>query len=597
MTFYLKYRPQKISELDLLSVRETLTRILSTKDIPHAFLFSGPRGAGKTSAARIVAKMLNCEVRNGKLDNEIGSEKNTKKSNFKPQNPTSNFQLPTSFVEPCNECDECVAITKGASLDVIEIDAASNRGVDDIRSLREGVKLSPASADKKVYIIDEAHMLTTEASNALLKTLEEPPSHVVFILATTNPGKLLDTIRSRTTNVVFPKATQEEIVGSLEKAVKGEKINIEKEVLKQIAKSVDGSFREAHKVLEQVSLGREKVTVEDLEGVQGISADKLLEYLKNKDAAGALGEVDNQISSGTDPKQYAIGVVSTFRQILLSEYLSLQGSSLQGYKAEDFGGTRKVQEAIELFSKAAIEISSSPIAQLPIELAVVGMLGGGDRSQSTRLGHNSPVAKSDTGSAAFHSVKSGASTPQNLAQTRGPGAREQLHARPKEEVEDKTGDDSPKVDSLPTSPDPSRLGRSEADASRGWPQDLQDPLSSGDLDQKWKIVMQTVKPQNHSIEALLRATRPRSYDGKILTLEVFYKFHKERIEKDPYRSLVEAIAQEVWGEPVVLSCHLSVEKQTAREFANITEEVEQDIVAAAENIFGVQAADSGELPN
>ena len=135
MTFYLKYRPQKISELDLLSVRETLTRILSTKDIPHAFLFSGPRGAGKTSAARIVAKMLNCEVRNGKLDNEIGSEKNTKKSNFKPQNPTSNFQLPTSFVEPCNECDECVAITKGASLDVIEIDAASNRGVDDIRSL------------------------------------------------------------------------------------------------------------------------------------------------------------------------------------------------------------------------------------------------------------------------------------------------------------------------------------------------------------------------------------------------------------------------------------------------------------------------------
>src|SRR3972149_7234623 len=161
MTFYLKYRPQKLDELDLKDVRERLVNIVKSKKIPHALLFSGQKGSGKTSAARIIAKIVNCERRNRK-------------------NP------PADGV-PCNKCDQCTSITNGNNIDVIELDAASHRGIDDIRTLREGVMLAPARAKKKVYIIDEAHMLTTEASNALLKTLEEPPSSTVFTLSTSNP--------------------------------------------------------------------------------------------------------------------------------------------------------------------------------------------------------------------------------------------------------------------------------------------------------------------------------------------------------------------------------------------------------------------------
>ena len=164
-TYYLKYRPNKIKELDLKEVRESLNKIVKSGKISHAFLFSGPKGSGKTSAARIIAKIVNCERR----------KKNQQ--------------------EPCSRCEQCKSISQGANIDVIELDAASHRGIDDVRSLRDAVKLAPAKAPKKVYIIDEAHMLTTEASNALLKTLEEPPKHVMFILATTNPEKLIDTIK------------------------------------------------------------------------------------------------------------------------------------------------------------------------------------------------------------------------------------------------------------------------------------------------------------------------------------------------------------------------------------------------------------------
>src|SRR3990167_10708590 len=232
MTFYLKYRPQKLEELDSQGVRESLEKVVSSGKIPHALLFAGPKGTGKTSAARIIAKIANCE-------------KNEKK-----------------LKEPCDKCEQCKSIAKGSNIDVIELDAASHRGIEDVRALRDAVKLAPALGRKKVYIIDEAHMLTLEAANALLKTLEEPPSHVLFVLATTLPEKLPDTIRSRCTLIAFRKAVPQEVISSLDKAVLGEKLDIEDQALEEIAKRVDGSFREAHKILEQLSFEKGKITKE-----------------------------------------------------------------------------------------------------------------------------------------------------------------------------------------------------------------------------------------------------------------------------------------------------------------------------------------------
>lgn len=225
MVFYLKYRPKKISELDSEVLRSRLENVLSGKlpdKISHAFLFTGSRGLGKTSTARIIAKAVNCTKRK---DNEI---------------------------EPCNKCDSCKSINNGSNLDVLEIDGASNRGIDEIRDLREKIRLSPLNSKKKIYIIDEVHMLTAEAFNALLKTLEEPPTHAIFILCTTELQKVPLTITSRCFHIKFSRATEGDLIGSFQRIIKGEGAKADKEALSEIAILSDGSFRDGTKILEEL---------------------------------------------------------------------------------------------------------------------------------------------------------------------------------------------------------------------------------------------------------------------------------------------------------------------------------------------------------
>lgn len=323
MTYYLKYRPQIIDDLDIATVRESLLNISKSKNISHAFLFSGPKGTGKTSAARILAKIINCEQ----------STVTTKLVNYG---------------EPCNRCNSCVSITNGTNIDVIEMDAASNRGIDDIRLLRDMIKLSPANSRAKVYIVDEAHMLTTEASNALLKTLEEPPSHVYFILATTNPEKLIDTIKSRTTIVNFTKATIEETKRSLRRIVTNEKLKITNEIVDKIIKKAKGSFRDAVKILEQYSNDETVLntnsTFEPIEFVQ---------LVMSKDDKKIIEELKKILLSGVSV------------QVVTEEILEV----LEKQLVEESNIT--IIPLIELILSAQEYNKFSPIEELPLEVALI----------------------------------------------------------------------------------------------------------------------------------------------------------------------------------------------------------------------------------
>lgn len=348
MVYYRKYRPQTISSLDLDRVREKLTAILSSGDLPHAFLFSGPKGLGKTSAARILAKAINCK-------NRMKDEGKREKS-----------------IEPCNKCEICLAITNGSHIDVLEIDAASNRGIDEIRELRDRIKYAPSELEKKIYIIDEVHMLTTEAFNALLKTLEEPPEHAVFILATTEPWKLLPTIVSRTFEVNFEKPTTQQIANSLSRIVEGEGLKVEDGVLEQIAAMSDGAFRDAAKNLEElaVSSNGKKITKETMDEVFKTSSmssgvEELLSALSNKDAKTSFEIIQKLSDQGIDYRLFIEEIVEQIRQ-LLHEKVGIRKATSSTHLS-----TKDLERLAGLFNEAYKGLRGSVLPQLPLELVVL----------------------------------------------------------------------------------------------------------------------------------------------------------------------------------------------------------------------------------
>src|SRR5258708_10295230 len=332
MTFYLKYRPQTLDELDLAGVRDNLKKIIQSGSIPHAFLFSGPKGTGKTSAARILAKVINCQ----KLSKEG---------------------------EPCNKCASCISITKGNNIDVIELDAASNRGIDDIRRLKEGISLATAASKKKVYIIDEAHMLTLEAANAFLKTLEEPPDHVVFILATTNPEKLPETVISRLTRVDFTKASDKDIARQLTRVAIGEKIKITDVAIKKISKLADGSFRDAVKIFENLSLKNKNIDLADIkEDDFGI----FFEILEKRDIKIILEFIENLVQNGISIKSFSQNLLENIHMSLLAKN-GIGKDELQNFSDSDL---IKLNELL-----IDVKKQNSPIAQLPLEIAIIKFIG------------------------------------------------------------------------------------------------------------------------------------------------------------------------------------------------------------------------------
>jgi DNA polymerase III subunit gamma/tau len=291
VTLYRKWRPQTFNEVvGQARVTNTLANALSSGRLVHAYLFSGPRGTGKTSTARILAKAINCV-----------------------EGPTAT---------PCGVCEACVSIAEGTALDVIEIDAASNRKIDEIRDLLDKIPYTPTALRTKVYIIDEVHQLTPEASSALLKTLEEPPGHVVFVLATTEPQKLLPTIISRCQRFDFSLVSAVDMENLLEHIASREGIDIETEALGMIAEHAHGSVRDAIGVMDQISnLSGERLTQEQLAEMLGEVEKSLVfeavDLISERDTAEALGMVGRMVEDGTDPRRFVEALISHLRALFL----------------------------------------------------------------------------------------------------------------------------------------------------------------------------------------------------------------------------------------------------------------------------------------
>lgn len=290
VALYRRYRPQDFDALiGQEHIRIALTNAIEAERIAHAYLFTGPRGTGKTSTARILAKALNCE-----------------------KGPTAH---------PCNECENCRRATEGSSMDVMEIDAASNRGIDEIRQLREKVAFAPVNGRYKVYIIDEVHMLTTDAFNALLKTLEEPPKHVVFILATTEPHKIPATIHSRCQRFDFHRVTLEDLAKHLQVVAAASGIEAEAEALQLIAIQADGGMRDALSLLDQCAVMAKVVTVDSVRQVLGIVGREGLRELAlligQQKLAEALTQINNLNLQGKDVRQILVELAEYLRAVLL----------------------------------------------------------------------------------------------------------------------------------------------------------------------------------------------------------------------------------------------------------------------------------------
>ncbi len=296
IALYRKYRPRSFKDLAGHDMNvEILQNAAKSGQLGQAYLFYGPRGTGKTTSARLIAKLLNCERR-------------ATDAKFR------------ALGEPCNECAACKEIDAGTSFDVIEIDAASNRGIDEIRNLRENIKTAAVSGRHKVYIIDEAHMLTGAAANALLKTLEEPPAHAVFILATTEAEKLPATVTSRTQRFLFRKLPKTVIATRLTEIAKTEKIAIESAAIELLAAAGEGSFRDAISLLEQVSAFEDKVTLESAERLIGrvglARVAKLAGLALARDTKGILAYLEELNTDGQNLVQITRDLIHYFRKAL-----------------------------------------------------------------------------------------------------------------------------------------------------------------------------------------------------------------------------------------------------------------------------------------
>jgi DNA polymerase-3 subunit gamma/tau len=593
---YRKWRPQTLADVvGQEHVTRTLLNALKSDKVAHAYLFCGPRGTGKTSTGRILAKALNCS--------QGGAG------------------------EPCNACILCKEITGGHAMDVVEIDAASNRGIDEIRELRERVRFAPGTAKCKFYIIDEVHMLTEPAANALLKTLEEPPPHVRFVLATTEPHKVPVTILSRCQRFDFRRISQDATMKRLKEIGKGEGIKIDDASLKLIARSATGSLRDAINLLEQLTAyyGND-VSLPQVQAMLGITGDvrarELVNHIVNNDIPAGLHTINSVTQDGVDLRQFARELVEYLRELLLvkagaAEAVDVSKDAIAELKQlADKASMAQLSQAVRRFRE--VEMGFDGFSPLPLELALVECAMPSDRSalleklekatgpagakpasaaaptaaKPTTVTVPTPAKPTATAKVeteqeptaiapatpkrtdmASKEKKAEGATAETSATAKAEKASEPAATVPATPVKTaKVAKDEKAIEpTVSATPTPERAAKAITDekAESAAPPTPAEPAPAAkdksleDLRRRWKEVVNATKGMGSrgNLDALLRsACEPIEVTSDTLVLGFYYDFHKEKIEDPKYRTMVEAKVLEVFGRPYKIRCVITEKK-------------------------------------
>ena len=603
VSLYRKYRPQTFAEVvGQAHVTRTLAAAVTDDRLHHAYLFTGPRGTGKTSTARILAKSLNCE-----------------------RGPTA---------QPCGHCVHCQGITDGSSVDVIEIDAASHGGVDDVRDLRERVAFAPASARMKVYIVDECHMLSTAGWNAFLKTVEEPPGHVVFVFATTEPHKVLDTILSRTQRFDFKRIGAQDLGGHVADLGVREGLTFEPGAVDLIVRAGDGSARDALSVLDQVvAFTGSDVTVRGVAEVLGTVPDELLaravDGIAAADVAGLCILVGRLADGGLDLRQFARDTVEHLRRLLLLQVAPDAGLveatpervvSLQAQAARL--GRVELLRAIELLAEAMAQMRRGN-TRLPLELALVKAAlpeaagdAGALAARLDRLERRTGVQDAPAAASPQRPAPAAQPAPQTPAPDAQP-APEAARAVPQPAPEPAPspvldGSSAAAADVVPPSPPAdwqpsavpapvSGLAAAPPAARAGGPASSGEPTIAGAVDlalvqRSWDAVLEAVKARKRSLQVWLLMAQPIGLQGDTLQLEFRsgYGFHADNCAREDSQVILGEAFTEVFGTRLRVACSVSATGSAPDPVADDSASLDEQAAAVLES---EAAAAAGLLPD
>ena len=528
---YRKWRPQTLSDVvGQEHVTKTLVNALQSGRLAHAYLFCGPRGTGKTSTGRILAKAVNC--------------------------------LTSGEAKPCNTCSMCVAITDGQALDLIEIDGASNRGIEDIRGIREKINFAPNAAKYKVYIIDEVHMLTEPAFNALLKTLEEPPPHAIFVLATTEVHKVPLTILSRCQRFDFRRLSQADVVGKLQRICEHEEIDIEPQVLPLVAKASTGSLRDAENLLEQLVLQHSsRLTLDEVRADLGFTDDsrvrQLANFILSNDVRAGLATIGSIAADGLDLRLFNRSLVEYLRTSLLVKAGAAEVTDLPVEEAADMRqlvdrqSLEGLTKTVRLF--AQIDFRTDPRSTLPLELALV------DSSLFAVEKPVDPAAKViskpevKTGPAA-KSVREPPPRPKEHAAQ----ADEKIDVQPSQPAQEAARLDVPIAAAAASSSAADVPITAGAASARAADVPIPPPPHTVEqIRQYWSDFIKACRGMGSSgnLDALLRnSCDVADLEGDTLVLDFRHEWHKSKIEDPKYRHQVEVKLQQVFGVPYRVRC-------------------------------------------